>query len=65
MNVNLYDLADLRRRGIRASADSLRRWEAVHRFPRRVRLSRYKIYWIQSEIDEYLEELASDREVGQ
>ena len=50
--------------GINASRSSLLRWEKEGRFPARVRLGPHLIGWVQQEIDEYLEQLAVDREVA-
>lgn len=60
----LYGRADLRRRGIRVSNDSLLRWEREGRFPRRLRPGRYVVAWYASEIEEYLVRLGAEREAG-
>lgn len=60
----LYGRADLRRRGIRVSNDSLLRWEREGRFPRRLRPGRYVVAWYASEIEQYLIDLGAQREAG-
>lgn len=50
--------------GIKASRSSLLRWEKEGRFPARVRLGPHLIGWVQQEIDEYLEQLANEREMA-
>lgn len=53
----------LAKRGIKASRSTLLRWEKDGRSPRRVRPGPHVVAWVQSEIDEYLERLAAEREV--
>ena len=55
----------LARRGIRASRSTLLRWEKEGRFPRRVRPGPHVVAWVQSEIDDYLDALAAERELAQ
>lgn len=52
----------LAKRGIKASRSTLLRWEREGRFPTRVRPGPHLIGWVQQEIDEYLEQLADERE---
>ena len=61
----LYSRVDLRRRGINISNSSQLRMEAAGLFPVRVRLGGQKgrtVCWIATEIDEYIENLANERE---
>jgi prophage regulatory protein len=57
----LYDRTDLKRRGIKVSDDTLRRWEAQGRFPERLRPGRYVVVWYASEIEDYLVRLGNMR----
>jgi predicted DNA-binding transcriptional regulator AlpA len=54
----------LAKHGITASRSTLDRWEKKGIFPQRVRCSPSIIGWVQSEIDDYLLNLASARKAG-
>jgi predicted DNA-binding transcriptional regulator AlpA len=62
--IKLYGRTDLRQRGIKASNDTLLRWEDEGRFPRRLRPGRYIVAWYASEIEDYLVRLGDEREAG-
>jgi len=60
----LLNRVALKRRGITISNSTLLRLEASGGFPQRVRLAKNSVAWIAAEIDAYLDELASAREVA-
>jgi predicted DNA-binding transcriptional regulator AlpA len=60
----IYSRGDLRRRGIAISNTTLLRLEKTGKFPARIRLSPHCIAWVAAEIDAYIDELASAREVA-
>lgn len=57
----LYTRADLRRLGIIVSNSSLLRWEAVGRFPRRIRMAGTSVAWIAAEVTAWLAARAEER----
>jgi len=52
---------DLKRMGIKVSNTSLLRWEALGRFPRRIRMAGTSVAWLATEIDTWLDQRASER----
>ena len=52
---------DLKQLGIRVSNSSLLRWEHAGRFPRRIRMAGTSVAWLKSEVDEWLNERATER----
>lgn len=52
---------DLKRLGIKVSNSSLLRWEALGRFPRRIRMAGCSVAWLAAEVDEWLAQRASER----
>ena len=58
----LLSLGQLREIGIDLARESIWRLEAANRFPRRVYLSKQKVFWIKSEIYEWLEQRSAERE---
>ena len=52
---------DLKRLGIKVSNTSLLRWEALGRFPRRIRMAGCSVAWLASEVDAWLEQRAAER----
>jgi prophage regulatory protein len=52
---------DLKRMGIKVSNTSLLRWEALGRFPRRIRMAGTTVAWLAIEIEAWLEQRASER----
>lgn len=57
----LISRQDLEGLGVGVSNSTLLRWEAVGRFPRRIRMAGTSIAWLKSEIDEWLAERADER----
>jgi prophage regulatory protein len=57
-------LADLADRGIPFVNDSLLRMEKAGKFPRRVRLGYNRVVWVESEIDEWMAQLVSERDMS-
>jgi predicted DNA-binding transcriptional regulator AlpA len=57
----VYLPEDLRALGIKKSNTTLLRWEALGRFPRRLRFAGTSIGWMTSEIDAWLKERAEER----
>ena len=53
---------DLKALGINVSNSSLLRWEQVGRFPRRIRMAGTTVAWLKTEVDEWLEARAEERE---
>jgi prophage regulatory protein len=52
---------DLKRMGIKVSNTSLLRWEALGRFPRRIRMAGSSVAWLAAEVDAWLDQRASER----
>lgn len=52
------------RKGIRYSNVHLRRLEAAGNFPRRVNLGGNCVAWVESEIDNWLEQRAAERDAA-
>lgn len=52
---------DLHAIGIRVRNTTLLRWEALGRFPRRVRLAGTTVVWIRAEILKWIEDRAAER----
>ena len=52
---------DLKRYGINVSNQTLLRWEARGRFPRRVKIGGTTCAWIVSELDDWFQERAEER----
>jgi prophage regulatory protein len=52
---------DLKRMGIKVSNASLLRWEALGRFPRRIRMAGCSVAWIAAEIDAWINERRAER----
>jgi prophage regulatory protein len=52
---------DLKRMGIKVSNTSLLRWEALGRFPRRIRMAGTSVAWLATEVSAWLDEKASER----
>jgi prophage regulatory protein len=57
----LLTRADLKRLGVVVSNSTLLRWEALGRFPRRVRLAGTSVAWIATEIDAWVQARAEER----
>lgn len=55
---------DLRNLGIKIMNTTLLRMEAAGRFPKRARLSSQTVVWIKSEIDDFLQQMADQRDGG-
>lgn len=53
--------ADLKRLGIIVSNSTLLRWEALERFPRRIRMAGTSVAWFLFEIEDWLRERALER----
>lgn len=53
--------SDLKRMGIKVSNTSLLRWEALGRFPRRIRMAGTSVGWLATEITQWLEDRAAER----
>ena len=60
-SIVLLNRGDLKRLGISKSDTTLLRWELADRFPRRVKMARTSVAWIQSEIEQWLAKTADDR----
>lgn len=52
---------DLKRMGIKVSNTSLLRWEALGRFPRRIRMAGCSVAWLAAEVEAWLDQRASER----
>lgn len=52
---------DLKRMGVKVSNTSLLRWEALGRFPRRIRMAGTSVAWLATEIDTWLDQRAKER----
>jgi prophage regulatory protein len=53
--------SDLKRMGIKVSNTSLLRWEALGRFPRRIRMAGCSVAWLATEIDQWIDERRAER----
>lgn len=53
--------AQLRELGISQSNTTLLRWEALGRFPRRIRIAGTSVAWLSAEIDKWVEDRAAER----
>jgi predicted DNA-binding transcriptional regulator AlpA len=63
--MNYYSRADLRAKGLKVANQTLLRWEARIGFPKRVPFpTGQTVLWVASEIDEWLERIAANREHG-
>ena len=56
--INRDDLAAL---GIDKSNTTLLRWEAVGRFPRRIRMNGTSVAWLAGEVDAWLRDRGAER----
>jgi prophage regulatory protein len=52
---------DLKRMGIKVSNTSLLRWEALGRFPRRIRMAGTSVAWLATEVNAWLDQRANER----
>jgi prophage regulatory protein len=57
----LLTRADLKQLGVVVSNSTLLRWEALGRFPRRIRLAGTSVAWIATEIDARVKARAEER----
>lgn len=57
----LLTRADLKRLGIKVSNSSLLRWEALGRFPRRIRMAGTTVAWPANELLEWIEVRKAER----
>lgn len=57
----LLSYTDIRHIGINLSQRTLRRLEHSGEFPRRLRIGRQKVAWLESEINEWLQTKLSER----
>lgn len=53
--------SDLKRFGITVSNSTLLRWEALGRFPRRIRMAGTSVAWLMSEVEQWLADRAEER----
>ena len=57
----LLSRRDLKGIGVTVSNSSLLRWEALGRFPRRIRMAGTSVAWLASEIEDWVAQRSKER----